>query len=84
MSFARPVFTVKSLNRSWSVGDVIDWSQFAGELCGPWNEFIRSEGFRQKALESGQEPDGDTIQELSEVFRYDREPITAKEIETLA
>jgi len=81
MSLARPVFTAKSLNRSWSVGDVIDWSHFAGELDAPWGEFICAESDHRRALESGQEPDSAAVQELSEVFRYDRDLITAEETE---
>lgn len=63
------------------VGDVLDEAWLRGDLGGAWRELQDGEAFEVIASGLGLELEGGELQAWSEVFRYDRELLTAEETE---
>ena len=79
-----PVFSRVILIRGgteFTVQDILAFAWFLGELRCPWTELTKSLALTEYASESGLEPDNESLNSMSEEFRYARDLLTVEEIE---
>lgn len=74
-----PVFALR--DRCFTVGDIIWAADLRGELAAFWKELLLALEFEERAGEEDREAGAETLQSLSEEFRYQRDLITAEETE---
>ena len=68
--------------QSFTVKDVLDAAWFRGALDKPLARVLEAHACEQQAATLDQEPDQETLQSMSEEFRYHRDLLTAEETET--
>ncbi len=68
-------------DRLVTVSEIIAAAYFRDELEPMWQRLLRAVAAEKKAAETDLEPDELTLQSVSEVFRYERDLITAEETE---
>jgi hypothetical protein len=68
-------------DQRFSAADVVDAAWFRGDLGGLWREILRGAAAEGRAGKEGSEPKSEILQDLSEIFRSERDLITAEETE---
>jgi hypothetical protein len=67
--------------REYNARDAIDAAFFRGELESIWKDFLCKINAEERAKELDLELDGNAIEEMAELFRYEHDLITAEETE---
>jgi hypothetical protein len=72
---------LRSGQRDFTVKDVLDAAWFRGQLQPAWRQLLDSLTRQKRAEELEVEADEETLQTISEEFRYERQLLTAEETE---
>src|SRR5262245_40479349 len=68
-------------DKQFTLKDVLDAAWVRGALNAPWARFLEADTLETSAAELNREPDPETLQLMSEEFRYGRDLLTAEETE---